>query len=110
MAERQDDPFQMKGRRPPPETEGGMQDTSLDEAERDFAMRGDTLDEDEDYDLDTTVFTDKDGNPYYLKDGRKLSFEKAEKQLKLKRWKHLREVFSEIRSVPIRKTDNHQLF
>ena len=33
-----DDPFEMKGKRPPEETEGGMQDTSLDDAEREFGM------------------------------------------------------------------------
>ena len=37
MVERQDDPFKMKGKRPSSkDTQGGMQDTSLDEAKRDF--------------------------------------------------------------------------
>ena len=33
-----DDPFEMKRKRPPEDTKGGMQDTSLDDVERDFGM------------------------------------------------------------------------
>ena len=40
MAEKPDDPLEMKGRRPPPEeTEGGMQDTIVDDAKRGFGMQ-----------------------------------------------------------------------
>ena len=39
MAERpDDDPFEMRRRRPPEEKEGGYQDTSIDDAERDFGL------------------------------------------------------------------------
>ena len=66
-------------------------------------MRGDTQAED-DYDLDVTVFTHKDGSPYYMQDGRKQYFEKAGRQINLKRWKKLRKVFKQIAGVPICKT------
>ena len=33
-----DDPFKMKGKMPPKETKEGYQDTSVDDAERDFGM------------------------------------------------------------------------
>ena len=33
-----EDPYEMKGKRPPEETQGGMQDTSIDDAERDFGV------------------------------------------------------------------------
>ena len=39
MAERpDDDPFEMRRRRPPEDTKGGYQDTSIDDAERDFGL------------------------------------------------------------------------
>ena len=96
------------GKKPPEDTEGGYQDTSLDDAERDILRRRDEEVE-EDYDLDTTVFSDQGGN-FYLQNRRKIYFEKREKQLYLSRWKKLREVFKNITGEGIQKTDNHHLF
>ena len=69
MAERPDDPFEMRGKRPLEDTEGGYQDTSIDDAERDFGIDsrvGSSVSREvkEDYDLDTTVFSDQGGNFY----------------------------------------------
>ena len=110
MAKRQDDnPFEMRRRKPPEEEEGGYQDTSIDDAERDFGMRDEQEDE-EDYDLDMTVFTGEDGRSYYWEGGKKRYFDKAGRQINLRRWQKLREVFKEIKGLGIRKKDNHTLF
>ena len=34
-----DNPFEMRGKKPSEEKEGGYQDTSIDDADRDFGMR-----------------------------------------------------------------------
>ena len=93
MAERRDDPLDMRGGKPPEDpaqrTKGGYQDTSFEDAERDIWGRRDEQEDEEDYDLDMTVFTEEDGRPYYWEGGKKRYFDKAGRQINLRRWQKL---------------------